>query len=363
MGLKCGIVGLPNVGKSTLFNALTQAQAEASNYPFCTIEPNQGVVKVPDRRLAELASIVHPEKIIPTIVEFVDIAGLVKGASRGEGLGNKFLGHIKEVDTIVHVLRCFEDPDVVHVHGHVEPLRDAEVIETELILRDLETIDVRLAKRKKGALGKEKEEADFLFRVKAMLEQGLWLRRQQFTSEELEILAPLCLISMKHVLYVLNVSEEGLHAGSADVLKALQERNGETQDRSIVLCSQIESEIAELESEDERLEFLTTMGLEESGLDRLIRTSYELLGLLTFFTAGPKEVRAWTVKEGSKAPKGAGVIHTDFEKGFIRAEVIGYEDYMECKGEQVAKEKGVMRVEGKDYVLQDGDVVHFRFSV
>jgi len=363
MGLKCGIVGLPNVGKSTLFNALTQASAEASNYPFCTIEPNQGVVKVPDARLAELASIVHPEKVIPTIVEFVDIAGLVQGASRGEGLGNKFLGHIKEVDTIVHVLRCFEDPDVVHVHGEVDPIRDADIIETELILRDLETVESRLAKRKKGALGKEKEEADFLFGVQKLLEEGKWLRREDFSREELEILKPLCLISMKHVLYVLNVSEDGLQSGSTEVLEALSQRNGTIDDRSIVLCSQIESEIAELESEEERKEFLDTMGLEESGLDRLIQSSYDLLGLLTFFTAGEKEVRAWTVKAGAKAPQGAGVIHTDFEKGFIRAEVISYKDFVDCQGEQVAKEKGLMRVEGKEYILQDGDVVHFRFAV
>ncbi|MBT3784732.1 redox-regulated ATPase YchF [bacterium] len=363
MGLKCGIVGLPNVGKSTLFNALTQAAAEASNYPFCTIEPNQGVVKVPDSRLEELAGIVDPEKIIPTIVEFVDIAGLVKGASRGEGLGNKFLGHIKEVDAIVHVLRCFEDTDVVHVHGNVEPLRDADIIETELILRDLDTLDNRLAKRKKGALGKEKEEADFLFRVKELLEQGKWLRRESFNQSELEILEPLCLISMKHVLYVLNVSESEVGAGAAKALEAINSRSGIAEERAIVLCSQIEAEISQLESAEERLEFLESLGLEESGLDHLIRTAYELLGLRTFFTAGPKEVRAWTVPAGATAPQGAGVIHTDFEKGFIRAEIVSYDDFVQCRGEQGARDKGLLRVEGKEYILQNGDVVHFRFQV
>ena len=363
MGLKCGIVGLPNVGKSTLFNALTAAKAEASNYPFCTIEPNQGIVKVPDQRLDKLVSLVNPQKTIPAVVEFVDIAGLVKGAADGEGLGNKFLGHIKEVDTIVHVVRCFEDEDITHVHGVVDPLEDVSVIETELIMRDLETVENRTKKYNRGAKGKEKEENEFMFRLKGLLEDGKWLAHEDFSEEEHEWMKPLFLISAKKVLYVANVSEEELL--SEDGAHVLALRSKAKQDGSLLvkICSKIEAEIAELETQDERAEFLESVGLEESGLNTLIRTGYDLLGLQTYFTAGEKEVRAWTIPKGAKAPQAAGVIHTDFEKGFIKAEVIAYSDYVDCGSEQSAKEKGLLRVEGKEYVLKDGDVVHFRFNV
>lgn len=363
MGLQCGIVGLPNVGKSTLFNALTAAAAEASNYPFCTIEPNKGIVKVPDKRLFALEGIVNPQKTLPAVVEFVDIAGLVKGASAGEGLGNKFLGHIKEVDVIIHVVRCFEDSDITHVHGEVDPLEDVSVIETELILRDLETVENRVKKWNRGAKGKEKEEVDFYFSIKEKLESGLWLAREEFTEEQQTWLKSLCLISAKRVLYVANISEEEIGQEPNEHVKALIEKANSEQNCYVMICSKIESEIAELETEEEKAEFLDGLGLEESGLNSLIRTAYDLLGLQTYFTAGEKEVRAWTIPKGTKAPQAAGVIHTDFEKGFIKAEVVGFEDYVECGGEQPAKEKGLLRIEGKEYVLKDGDVVHFRFNV
>ena len=363
MGLKCGIVGLPNVGKSTLFNALTAAKAEASNYPFCTIEPNQGIVKVPDLRLDKLVALVNPQKTIPAVVEFVDIAGLVKGAADGEGLGNKFLGHIKEVDTIVHVVRCFEDEDITHVHGGVDPLEDVSVIETELIMRDLETVENRTKKYNRGAKGKEKEENDFMFRLKDLLEDGKWLAHENFSEEEYEWMKPLFLISAKRVLYVANVSEEELLGEDGHHVKALRSKAKQDGSLLVKICSKIEAEIAELETQEERTEFLESVGLEESGLNALIRTGYDLLDLQTYFTAGEKEVRAWTIPKGAKAPQAAGVIHTDFEKGFIKAEVISYSDYVECGSEQLAKEKGLLRIEGKEYILKDGDVVHFRFNV
>ncbi len=361
MGLKCGIVGLPNVGKSTLFNALTSARAEASNYPFCTIEPNMGIVKVPDPRLNQLEAIANPEKLIPAVVEFVDIAGLVKGASKGEGLGNKFLGHIKEVDAIVHVIRCFEDADVTHVSGKTDPCEDAEVIETELMLKDLETVEKAQLKARKSAASKE--ETQILQKAQDLLERGQWLSALEFSDPELEVLRPLFLISMKPVLYVANLSEEDLAVPVSEKVPDLLERAKNQGQKLIGLCSKIEAEIAELDLQEEREEFLEGLGLSESGLDVFIRTAYDLLGLETFFTAGPKEVRAWTVLQGTLAPAAAGVIHTDFQKGFIRAEVIGFEDYLRCKGEQRAKEEGVLRVEGKDYAVKDGDVVHFRFNV
>ncbi len=363
MGLKCGIVGLPNVGKSTLFNALTAAKAEASNYPFCTIEPNQGIVKVPDFRLDKLVTLVNPQKTIPAVVEFVDIAGLVKGAADGEGLGNKFLGHIKEVDTIIHVVRCFEDEDITHVHGTVDPLEDVSVIETELIMRDLETVENRTKKYNRGAKGKEKEENEFMFRLKDLLEDGKWLAHEDFSQEEHEWMKPLFLISAKRVLYVANVSEDELSSEGGTHVEALRSKAEEDGSLLVKICSKIEAEIAELETEEERAEFLDSVGLQESGLNTLIRTGYDLLGLQTYFTAGEKEVRAWTIPKGARAPQAAGVIHTDFEKGFIKAEVISYSDYIDCGSEQLAKEKGLLRVEGKEYVLKDGDVVHFRFNV
>lgn len=366
MALQCGIVGLPNVGKSTLFNALTSARAEAANYPFCTIEPNKGIVKVPDPRLRKLEELVSPQKTLPAVVEFVDIAGLVKGASSGEGLGNKFLGHIKEVDAIVHVVRCFEDSDITHVHGKVDPLEDISVIETELILKDLETVENRVKKWNRGAKGKEKEEVDFYFRIKEMLEEGKWLSREEFTEEENAWLKGLCLISAKKVLYVANVEEDAIGLdleSSSEAVQTLAKKAEEEGNQWIAICSKIEAEIAELETLEERNEFLESLGLEESGLNILIRTAYQLLGLQTYFTAGEKEVRAWTIRKGFAAPQAAGVIHTDFEKGFIKAEVIAYDDYVRCGSEQSAKEQGLMRMEGKEYIVQDGDVVHFRFNV
>ncbi|MDA8221835.1 redox-regulated ATPase YchF [Desulfosporosinus sp.] len=366
MTLHAGIVGLPNVGKSTLFNAITQAGAEAANYPFCTIDPNIGMVEVPDSRLQKLADMVHPKKIVPATVEFVDIAGLVKGASKGEGLGNKFLSHIREVDAIVHVVRCFEDENVIHVEGNVNPKRDIETIDLELVLADMESIEKRserTSKLLKTGDKKAQGEIALLERLKEVFNQGKGARSLTFTDEERDILKGFSLLTLKPVLYVANVSETGL-ATAADnpyvqQVKAIAAEEGA---EVVVVCAQIEAEIAELEA-DEKDAFLEDLGLEESGLDRLIRVAFHLLGLMTFFTAGPIEVKAWTIYQGTKAPKAAGVIHTDFEHGFIRAEVVSYKDFVEYNGINGARDKGLVRLEGKEYIMNDGDIVHFRFNV
>ncbi len=364
MGFKCGIVGLPNVGKSTIFNAITSAGAEAANYPFCTIEPNIGIVTVPDQRLVELSDIVNPQQVLPTAMEFVDIAGLVKGASRGEGLGNQFLGHIRQVDAIAHIVRCFEDENVVHVDGSIDPLRDVEVIQTELNLTDLDTVEKRLnrvGKQAKSGDKKMQEEMALLEKVQKCLDSGQPARNADLNAEQWAPLGELCLITAKPVLYVANVSEDDL-AGEHPFVDRLREHAANEGAEIVIICGKIESEIAEL-ADDEKSEFLGELGLDEAGLDRMIHAGYRLLGLITYFTAGVKEVRAWTVSEGARAPQAAGVIHTDFEKGFIRAEVIGYEYFVSSKGETGAKEKGLMRLEGKEYIVKDGDVMHFRFNV
>jgi GTP-binding protein YchF len=363
MGIKCGIVGLPNVGKSTLFNALTRAQIAAENYPFCTIDPNVGVVPVPDPRLAQLAAIAAPEKVVPTTVEFVDIAGIVKGASEGEGLGNKFLANIREVDAIAHVVRCFENDDVVHVAGRVDPLADIEIINTELALADLETAERGLARADKAAKGQDKDalRARELFRrVRDRLNEGRPARSLGLDAQEQLIVRELQLLTMKPVLYIANVSEGGFKDNPLlAAVTALAAREGS---QVVAVCAAIEAEISQLEDAD-RAEFLAELGLSEPGLNRVIRGAYRLLGLQTYFTAGPKEVRAWTVREGSTAPEAAGVIHTDFERGFIRAEVIGFDDYVACRGEAGARDAGRLRLEGKDYRVREGDVMHFRFNV
>jgi GTP-binding protein YchF len=367
MALQCGIIGLPNVGKSTLFNCLSNTKAQAANFPFCTIEPNIGVITVPDSRLTRLAELVHPQKIVPTTVEIVDIAGLVKGASKGEGLGNRFLANIRETDAIIHVLRCFDDDNIVHVNGNVNPVRDREIIDIELQIRDLETVESRIAKvRKQAQTGGDRQARlayDVLSRYKTVLEQGLNARTVTFdTCDEQKIARELFLLTDKPVLYVCNVDEASAVHGNACVEQVRQSIQSE-QAEILVIAARIESEIAELETYEERDMFLHETGLSESGVNRLIRSAYRLLNLETFLTAGPQEVRAWTYVRGSKAPQCAGVIHTDFEKGFIRAEVIKYEDFIRYGSEAAVREAGRMSVEGKDYVVQDGDIMHFRFNV
>ena len=366
MGLTAGIVGLPNVGKSTLFNAITKQQILAANYPFATIEPNVGTVIVPDKRVDDLSEMYNPKRTIPTTFEFTDIAGLVKGASTGEGLGNKFLSHIREVDAIVEVVRCFDDKNIIHVDGEVDPIRDIEVINLELIFSDLEIIENRINKiAKKAQTSKNKDdllEYNLLIRIKENLEKNIPARNLEFSDEELKLIASFNLITLKPIIYVANVSEEDIINGGNIYVEKVRDFASNENAKVVMICAKIESELADLE-DDEKDTFLRDLGIEESGLSSLIRSTYSLLGLATYFTVGADEVKAWTFRLGMKAPRCAGIIHTDFEKGFIRAEVMSYNDLMECGSEIKVREKGKVRLEGKEYIMQDGDICHFRFNV
>ncbi|PZE19417.1 redox-regulated ATPase YchF [Paenibacillus xerothermodurans] len=366
MALKAGIVGLPNVGKSTLFNAITQAGAESANYPFCTIDPNVGVVEVPDERLVKLTELVEPKNVVPTAFEFVDIAGLVKGASKGEGLGNKFLAHIREVDAIVHVVRCFQDENITHVSGAVDPISDIETINLELILADLESVEKRIERSRKNMKGGDKKyaaEVECLERIKEALYNDQPARSVELSDDEKLLIRDLHLLTMKPMLYAANVSEDEVaNAEDNPLVQKVREYAAKEGADVVPISAKVESEIAELEGEDKEM-FLEELGLKESGLNRLIKAAYKLLGLYTYFTAGVQEVRAWTIRKGTKAPQAAGVIHTDFERGFIRAEVVSYDDLINAGSMNTAKERGQVRLEGKDYVVKDGDVMHFRFNV